>query len=83
MEYETIIFEKENKIGTITLNQPEKLNVFGYKMREELLDAFKYLAGDSSIRVVVLTAAGRAFSAGTDLREGFLNGKGTCPRLAR
>lgn len=72
MEYQTIILEKKENIGTITLNRPEKLNALNDKMAEELVDVFGVADKDDDIRVVVITGAGRAFSAGADIQEFFL-----------
>lgn len=71
MEYDTIIVEKSDKVGKIVLNRPEVLNAMTTKLVDELTKAVKDLAGDSEVRVVVLTGAGRAFSSGADLKEGF------------
>ena len=54
---------------TLTLNRPEALNSFNVEMKEALLGALREAARDSDVRVVVLTGAGRAFSAGQDLKE--------------
>ena len=56
-------------MATITLNRPDALNAFDRRMKDELLAAFRDVARDASIRVVVLTGAGRGFSAGQDLKE--------------
>jgi len=67
MEYKEIILKKEEGIATITLNRPEKLNAATDRMLEELLDAIGDVGQDDSLRVVVLTGAGRGFCAGIDL----------------
>jgi 2-(1,2-epoxy-1,2-dihydrophenyl)acetyl-CoA isomerase len=54
-------------VATITLNRPDKLNAFTGTMREHLLDALRSCERDGSVRVVVLTGAGRAFCAGGDV----------------
>src|SRR5215212_1700398 len=54
-------------IGTITLNRPEKLNAFTGTMREDLLEALRRCERDESVRVVVITGAGRGFCAGGDV----------------
>jgi 2-(1,2-epoxy-1,2-dihydrophenyl)acetyl-CoA isomerase len=54
---------------TLTLNRPDALNSFNIEMKEALLGALKDAARDKAVRVVVLTGAGRAFSAGQDLKE--------------
>lgn len=54
-------------VATITLNRPDKLNAFSGTMREELLAALRSAESDDSVRVVVITGAGRAFCAGGDV----------------
>lgn len=54
-------------IATITLNRPDKLNAFSGAMRDELVEAFAAAVGDDAVRAIVLTGAGRAFSAGGDV----------------
>lgn len=54
-------------VTTITLNRPEKLNAFAGSMRDDLRAALRAAAADAGCRVVVLTGAGRAFSAGGDV----------------
>lgn len=73
MKYETILLEKNNGFATITLNQPEKLNLITNKMFGELLEAFSDVGGDDRVKVAVLTGAGDIFSGGVDLREHFLD----------
>ena len=67
MKYEHLLLEKKDKIATITLNQPEKLNAFSIKMRESLGLAVGEIAKDDDVRAVIVTGAGRAFSSGVDL----------------
>ncbi len=69
MAYETIIEERRGKRGTIvwiTLNRPEKLNAINHEMYRELRDVFERIRGDREIRCLVITGAGRGFSAGED-----------------
>lgn len=54
-------------VATVTLNRPEAMNAFGEGMRELLLDTLKGIATDKAVRCVVITGAGRAFSAGGDI----------------
>jgi 2-(1,2-epoxy-1,2-dihydrophenyl)acetyl-CoA isomerase len=66
---DTVLRDASEGVLTLTLNRPEALNSFNIEMKEALLAAFKEAARDKSVRVVVLTGAGRAFSAGQDLKE--------------
>src|SRR3990172_1482205 len=65
--YETILLTKKDRVATITLNRPEKLNACNLVMWNEISRALTDLDRDESIRVVVLTGQGRAFSAGEDV----------------
>lgn len=65
--FEFIVYEQEGPIVTITLNRPEKLNALSDELMYELGDAFDKIQADASVRVVILTGAGRAFSAGYDI----------------
>jgi Enoyl-CoA hydratase/carnithine racemase len=67
MDCETILLEKKGNVATLTLNRPEKLNAVTEQLFEELLYAFDKLAKDDTMRVLVITGSGRAFSAGLDL----------------
>jgi enoyl-CoA hydratase/carnithine racemase len=64
-----ILFEIKDQIAIITFNRPEVLNVFRRAMFQRLLGLLDDAANDDSIRVVLMTGAGRAFSAGIDLDE--------------
>lgn len=64
-----LITEQVNGVFTITLNRPEKLNAFNREMARALLAAMEHAAGESTVRCIVLTGAGRAFSSGQDLAE--------------
>jgi len=68
MSYETIIFEKNDGVATITLNRPQSLNAFVPEMNREVLEALKDGARDAGVRCFVITGAGRAFCAGQDLK---------------
>ena len=67
MDYETILLEKKDQITRITLNRPASLNSFNEKMGEEFYSALKLAERDEATRCLVITGAGRAFSAGEDV----------------
>ena len=66
---DTILTDNADGVLTITLNRPDALNAFTVEMKEGLLAALKDAARNKDVRVVILTGAGRAFSAGQDLKE--------------
>ncbi|MCA6245534.1 MAG: crotonase/enoyl-CoA hydratase family protein [Phenylobacterium sp.] len=68
--FETIRLEVEDGIATLTLNRPDKLNAFNTQMTQEMIAAFDQTDADDSVRVVIVTGAGRAFCAGADLSAG-------------
>lgn len=70
MTYETITFDNRSGIGVITLNRPERLNAISQKLIEDLNHLLDAIERDESVRVVVLTGAGRAFCSGFDLKDG-------------
>lgn len=61
--------EKESGVALVTLNRPEAMNALSNALRGQLADAFAELNADESVRVIVLTGAGKAFTAGLDLKE--------------
>jgi len=65
--YQNVLVQVADRIGTLTLNRPDKLNAFAGTMRQEIADAIRALAADESVRVLVVTGAGRAFCAGADI----------------
>ncbi len=68
--YETLRWEVEEQILTLTLHRPDQLNAFTVEMAHELIDAFERASDDDDVRAVVVTGAGRAFCAGMDLSVG-------------
>jgi len=64
---ETILFSKEGRRCVLTLNRPEKLNALNVPLVTELNDALDFIKSDKEISLVIITGAGRAFSAGVDL----------------
>lgn len=69
MSYQTIIVEKKEHLGWITLNRPEAKNTFTIPLAQELNAALRDLDDDAGVRVIVVRAAGRHFSVGIDLGE--------------
>jgi enoyl-CoA hydratase/carnithine racemase len=79
MAYEEIIYTIENNnIAVITLNRPDAMNALSYKTHAELAQAIDEANGDSNIRVIVITGAGRGFCSGDDVKSIFL-GEGGSP----
>ena len=68
-EYETVNVHREGAATTIELNRPESLNAWNAQLGHDLLAAITAVAEDDGVRAVVITGAGRAFSAGADLRD--------------
>jgi enoyl-CoA hydratase len=65
--YQTLLLTRRERLLTITFNRPDSLNAVNFQMHEELADVFNFAATDPHSDVIVLTGAGRAFSAGGDL----------------
>ncbi len=70
MEFNTIIYEVEDRIATVTLNRPDRLNAWNVEMMSELIEAFGLADTDDDVRVIIVTGAGRGFCAGADLSGG-------------
>ncbi len=74
MSYSTLLISRDetnHSVAILTLNRPEAMNSFNTVMFRELQDAYKTLEQDSTVRVIVVTGAGRAFCAGADISDGF------------
>jgi enoyl-CoA hydratase len=70
LAYETILLDREDGVGIVTLNRPESLNAMNRKLGAELADAMRALNEDDAIGCIVITGAGeKAFSAGGDIKE--------------
>ena len=70
MPYEFIRYELTDRVATITLNRPDKLNAINGAMVREMIAGFEAADGDDAVRAVIVTGAGRAFCAGADLSRG-------------
>lgn len=66
---ELVTFERQGAVGLLTLNRPRQLNALSHELVNTLQAVLKEAAGDDSVKVVILTGAGRSFSAGYDLTE--------------
>src|SRR3982750_195203 len=67
MSYDHILVNELNNVMTITLDRPEKLNAFIGHMRRDLAEVLEHAGSDRTVRVVIITGAGRAFCAGGDV----------------
>jgi enoyl-CoA hydratase/carnithine racemase len=67
--YEHILVEIEDGVGILTMNRPEVLNAMNRKLSAELRDAVKAMDANDDVGCIVITGAGRAFSAGGDIHE--------------
>ncbi len=67
MPYEQITYEVSNKVATVTLNRPDKLNAWTQKMEQEVTEAIRAASSDDQVRVIILTGAGKGFCAGADM----------------
>jgi enoyl-CoA hydratase/carnithine racemase len=69
MGYEQVTYEVRDRIATIIMNRPARLNAWTPKMGQELYAAFAAAAADDEVRVIVITGAGRGFCAGADMQN--------------
>jgi len=67
MVYETLLYEVQDGVATLTLNRPEVYNAMNNTMYTELLDVLKQVTSDSSVRALIITGAGKAFCSGADI----------------
>lgn len=76
MSDEAVIYERKGDIAIITLNRPEKRNVYGRELSAGVGAAFDKVMADASIRAVILTGTGTAFCAGVDLKDPNVHAEG-------
>jgi 2-(1,2-epoxy-1,2-dihydrophenyl)acetyl-CoA isomerase len=74
-DFDTVELKIAERVAWIVLNRPDALNAWTRKLGEEMISAMDLAAEDPDVRAIVLTGAGRAFSAGADLKEGGLLGE--------
>ncbi len=68
--FKTLLFDKNDRVATVTINRPDKLNALNAQAKSELMELFTQLRTDTNVDVVILTGAGeKAFVAGTDIKE--------------
>jgi 2-(1,2-epoxy-1,2-dihydrophenyl)acetyl-CoA isomerase len=67
--YQTILFDVQDGVATLTLNRPEVFNAFNEQQSADVMDALKKVERDSNVRVLVLTGSGKAFCSGQDLKS--------------
>jgi enoyl-CoA hydratase/carnithine racemase len=67
VKYKEVILKIEDCIATLTLNRPEKKNALSYRICDEICDAIDEIMNNDEVRVLIITGAGAAFSAGGDL----------------
>lgn len=70
MTFETINYQVEDRILTITLNRPDRMNALNVTMMQELISAFQQADEDDEVKAIIVTGAGKAFCAGADLGAG-------------
>jgi 2-(1,2-epoxy-1,2-dihydrophenyl)acetyl-CoA isomerase len=70
-EYETVNLYRRGGAAKLELNRPERLNAWNKQFGLDLLDAVRTAAADPAVRAVLITGAGRGFSSGADLKDGF------------
>ncbi len=82
MPYEFLTVEVADRIATVTINRPDKLNALNARVLEELDSVFTALAADRLVGAVIVTGAGRAFVAGADIAEIAANDAAGLERLS-
>jgi enoyl-CoA hydratase/carnithine racemase len=69
MSYKCLQYEIQDRVATLTLNRPERLNALGDTLREDLYDAIQKSQADDNVGVLVITGAGRGFCSGGDVKS--------------
>jgi enoyl-CoA hydratase len=69
MSYETILVDREERVGTITLNRPKALNALNSQVMDEVTTAAAEFDGDKGIGAIIITGNDKAFAAGADIKE--------------
>ena len=79
MAYQNVLYDKDGRIATITLNRPDKLNALSQGLIDDIVAAAEDAEADDAVSVIILKGAGRAFSSGADVGP---TGAGSQPTLA-
>jgi enoyl-CoA hydratase/carnithine racemase len=77
-QYQTLLYDVADRVATITLNRPERLNAMNQALKDELRDAWRQVKNDPDVWCAILTGAGKGFSTGADV-EGLATGGFTRP----
>ncbi len=77
----TVLYDQQDAVAIISMNRPDSLNGFTSELCADLLLALEKAQTDDTVRVVVVTGEGRAFSAGADLKQGFVGDRTTQGKL--
>ncbi len=72
-DFETLLFDVQDRVATITLNRPERMNAMNQRLKDELREAWRAVKNDPGIWCAILTGAGKGFSTGADV-EGLATG---------
>ena len=75
----SVIINRKGGVATITMNRPEKLNALSPELIDDIIEALNKVAGDKQVRAVVVTGAGRSFSAGGDVLTDIVPLRGKSP----
>jgi 2-(1,2-epoxy-1,2-dihydrophenyl)acetyl-CoA isomerase len=68
MTYECLLYETRDRVATLTLNRPDRLNALGGTLRDDLTDGLTRAIDDPEVRAIVITGAGKGFCAGGDVK---------------
>ncbi|MEO0412664.1 MAG: enoyl-CoA hydratase [Pseudomonadota bacterium] len=69
MAYETILLDRDDNVGIVTLNRPDALNALSRQLMDDMTAALKSLEADEDIGCIVMTGSEKAFAAGADIKE--------------
>src|SRR5688572_28140461 len=69
MDYKCLLYTVQDRVATLTLNRPERLNALGDTLREDLFEALAQAGADANVGAIVITGAGRGFCSGGDVKS--------------